>query len=216
MTNEIHLVKYLKYFMGIPKTYPLRKRKEVLAFKKELELLGVEVHLDVGSDVAEITEGYSRANLDSYIISHLTSNVLIPHLFNGYKRKRKERVFKEIEEQYIKYLSSPPICVCLFTGDDDFIPIAQQLESYSDGEIKVYFASHPCIASESIRSHRFINLEDINLSPPWDKGTVIATIDGNNYLNSLAIGKVQGLSHREDWSSILSITKDIFTRLNLI
>lgn len=221
------------FHLGVPRGYPLVKISGINSFIEGLEALGITVDTSRGNHYKVDTGGtISKANVDSAIVSRLISNVLIPHVnhrnykdgkYKGLSKGKegcKDKVLEAVITQYRKYLSKPPIHVLIFSGDEDFIRIATQIESYSEGTIPVYFISHPCIANSEIKNRTsFINIEDIlnpDYTPPWTSGTGVAEVDGNNYLNSLYNGGVGNLSNREDWPQALSITKKIFSKLGLL
>jgi len=226
-SNNSNQLKVLStFFLGLPPAHPLEKGRQVHKFMKSLKGLDINVIIEKGSHSKD-KDGNSlgKANVDPKIIAFLYSNILTPYLMNRaspihkYRSSIDDKVIYTILNQYRKYLSNPPIYVVIFTGDEDFLPVAQQIRDYTEGNIKVYFASHTCITSGEIKNDiYFINLEKIlaneDYIPPWNTGTVITVTDGNNLLNALHIGKV--ISHREDFALATNVLRVIFERLNLI
>ena len=220
------------FFLGKSPAYPINKVPLIHEFGELLKEIGIELVIGKGSHHKDDNgSSLGRANVDSLIIAFLTSNVLISYLidrFTDIHQYTEDTVLRTIREQYFKYLNNPPIHIVIFTGDEDFIPLGMQLKSYSEDSIKVYYCSHPCITNGSIKSRpNYIDLQEVlreSFVPPWIKGTVITVIDGNNFLNSLVQGEVQGLLNgkrvtikdREDWNLAFSIIKEIYQRLDLI
>lgn len=227
------------FFLGLPPAYPIENRMKVHKFRDDLKQLNINIVIEKGGHSKD-KDGNSlgKANVDPKIIAFLYSNILSPYLtnralpINKYRSSiDRDKGLEDIYTQYEKYLSNPPISVIIFTGDEDFLPISQQIRDYTEGEIQVYFASHPCITSGEIKNQSdYINLEEVlnneDYSPPWitstedtgtqgTPGTIITVVDGNNFLNSLAIGGVRGMSDREDWPLATSITDYLFCKLHL-
>jgi hypothetical protein len=228
--NKENQLKVLStFFLGLPPAYPPDNRSQVHKFKKSLEELNINVIIEKGSHSKD-KDGNSlgKANVDPKIIAFLYSNILTPYLtnralpINQYRSSiDRDKGLQDIYTQYEKYLLNPPISVVIFTGDEDFLPVAQQIRDYSEGHISVYFASHPCITSGEIKNDPyFINLEEIledeDYTPPWNTGTVITVTDGNNLLNAFRIGGVWGMSDREDFPLATRILGVIHSRLRLI
>lgn len=196
-----------KFFIGKPPGYPIKNLKELTIFGNSLEKEGINFEIILGGYKKEIEE----ANVDSLIIASLTGNILIPTICSRYYIPKVNNIVTDaISLQSSIYAHTKTIFI--FSGDEDFTSIAQQIRHYTSNKIKVHLVSHPSIINKKVRKDsNFINIDEL-LSPSfsYEKEGNLLIFDGNNFLNALSINLI---SHREDYGEALKIIKQINSKL---